>query len=107
MILPRTLEITSFPLPFEPPRLFILVFVYRLTSLLFFHWFDIGTFTTLYSYADNEQLQAIYSAYLKPVLHHTLSSHPVWGAVRNIQTLANTMVTIYEQVGYLSLVNLC
>ncbi|CAB3978327.1 cytoplasmic dynein 2 heavy chain 1-like [Paramuricea clavata] len=49
-------------------------------------------------YADNEQLQAIYSAYLRPVLHHSLSSHPVWGAVKNIQTLAHTMITIYEQI---------
>ena len=52
----------------------------------------------LISYPDNEQLQAIYSAYLRPVLHHSLSSHPVWGAIKNIQALAHTMVTIYEQV---------
>lgn len=50
------------------------------------------------SYADKEQLQAIYSAYLRSVLHHSLSSHQVWGAVKNIQTLSHTMVSIYEQV---------
>lgn len=50
------------------------------------------------SYADSEQLQVIYGSYLRPVIHHSLSSHPVWGAVRNIQALAQTMVSIYEQV---------
>ncbi|EDO28384.1 predicted protein, partial [Nematostella vectensis] len=49
-------------------------------------------------YPDHSQLQAIYSAYLQPVLHKTLRSHPVWGSVRNIQTLAGSMVSVYDQI---------
>ncbi|EDO38992.1 predicted protein [Nematostella vectensis] len=49
-------------------------------------------------YPDHSQLQAIYSAYLQPVLHKTLRSHPVWGSVRNIQTLAGSMVFVYDQI---------
>ena len=50
------------------------------------------------SYADRDQLQAIYSAYLQPVLSSSLKSHPVWGAVKNVHTLAGSMVSVYEQV---------
>ncbi|KAM7436007.1 Cytoplasmic dynein 2 heavy chain 1 [Porites harrisoni] len=50
------------------------------------------------SYADRDQLQAIYSAYLQPVLSSSLKSHPVWGAVKNVHTLAGSMVAVYEQV---------
>ena len=50
------------------------------------------------SYADQDQLQAIYSAYLQPVLSSSLKSHPVWGAVKNVHTLAGSMVSVYEQV---------
>ena len=49
-------------------------------------------------YADRDQLQAIYSAYLQPVLSSSLKSHPVWGAVKNVHTLAGSMVAVYEQV---------
>lgn len=55
-------------------------------------------FVYLHRYPDRNQLQAIYGAYLYPVLNKTLSSHPVWGSIRNIQTLAGTMVSVYEQV---------
>lgn len=51
-----------------------------------------------FSYADRDQLQAIYSAYLQPVLSSSLKSHPVWGAVKNVHTLAGSMVSVYEQV---------
>ena len=50
------------------------------------------------SYADKDQLQAIYSAYLQPVLSASLKSHPVWGAVKNVHSLAGSMVAVYEQV---------
>lgn len=49
-------------------------------------------------YADQDQLQAIYSAYLQPVLSSSLKSHPVWGAAKNVHTLAGSMVAVYEQV---------
>ncbi|XP_074620352.1 cytoplasmic dynein 2 heavy chain 1-like [Acropora palmata] len=49
-------------------------------------------------YADKDQLQAIYSAYLQPVLSASLKSHPVWGAVKNVHSLAGSMVAVYEQV---------
>ena len=51
-----------------------------------------------FSYPDRDQLQAIYSAYLRPVLNLTLSSHPVWGSVKNVHALAGSMVAVYEQV---------
>ena len=54
-------------------------------------------------YADQDQLQAIYSAYLQPVLSSSLKSHPVWGAVKNVHTLAGSMVAVYEQVSDQSL----
>ena len=49
-------------------------------------------------YPDSEQLQAIYGAYLRPVLHHTLRQHPVWGSVSKIHGLAGSMVAIYDRV---------
>ena len=49
-------------------------------------------------YPDSEQLQAIYGAYLRPVLHHTLRQHPVWGSVSKIHMLAGSMVAIYDRV---------
>ena len=55
-------------------------------------------FSICCSYADRDQLQAIYSAYLQPVLSSSLKSHPVWGAVKNVHTLAGSMVAVYEQV---------
>lgn len=49
-------------------------------------------------YPDSEQLQAIYAAYLRPVLHHTLKQHPVWGSVSKIHGLAGSMIAIYDRV---------
>ena len=57
------------------------------------------------SYADRDQLQAIYSAYLQPVLSSSLKSHPVWGAVKNVHTLAGSMVSVYEQVSVTYLIS--
>lgn len=59
------------------------------------------------SYADRDQLQAIYSAYLQPVLSSSLKSHPVWGAVKNIHTLAGSMVAVYEQVSGFQVLRVC
>ncbi|XP_013392185.1 cytoplasmic dynein 2 heavy chain 1, partial [Lingula anatina] len=49
-------------------------------------------------YPEREQLQAIYSAYLKPVLHKQLSRHPVWGNPAKVHALAGSMVQVYEQL---------
>ncbi|XP_063970614.1 cytoplasmic dynein 2 heavy chain 1 [Lytechinus pictus] len=49
-------------------------------------------------YADREQLQGIYSAYLRPVLHRTLGNHPVWSSPSKVSMLAGSMISIYEQV---------
>ena len=51
------------------------------------------------SYPDREQLQAIYSSYLKPILHRQLSRHPVWGNVSKIHALAGSMIQLFEEVG--------
>ena len=51
-----------------------------------------------YRYPDNDQLQTIYGTYLTPVLHHSLSSHPVWGSTAKIHKLAGSMVQVYEEV---------
>ncbi|XP_022103094.1 cytoplasmic dynein 2 heavy chain 1-like isoform X1 [Acanthaster planci] len=48
-------------------------------------------------YADQDQLQAIYSTYLKAVIHTRLPSHPVWGSVSKISQLARSMLQVYEQ----------
>ena len=51
-----------------------------------------------YRYPEREQIQAIYAAYLTPVLHRQLSRHPVWGNVAKIHALAGSMVQVYEQL---------
>ena len=50
------------------------------------------------SYPDQDQLQTVYGTYLQPVLHHSLSSHPVWGSTARVHALASSMVQVYEQV---------
>ena len=47
-------------------------------------------------------MQAIYGAYLKPILHRQLEQHPVWGSPAKIHALAGSMVQFYEQVQNLS-----
>ena len=49
-------------------------------------------------YPDREQLQSIYSSYLKPVLQRHLSHHAVWGNDAKIHALAGSMVQVYENV---------
>ncbi|NXK72907.1 DYHC2 protein, partial [Amazona guildingii] len=49
-------------------------------------------------YPERDQLQAIYSAYLEPVLQKNLKNHPVWGSLPKIHQLAGFMVQVYEQV---------
>ncbi|XP_073719558.1 cytoplasmic dynein 2 heavy chain 1 [Misgurnus anguillicaudatus] len=49
-------------------------------------------------YPDREQLQTIYSAYLRPVLQSTLGNDPTWSSAGKIHQLASSLVQIYEQV---------
>ncbi|XP_071483964.1 LOW QUALITY PROTEIN: cytoplasmic dynein 2 heavy chain 1-like [Diadema antillarum] len=49
-------------------------------------------------YSDKEQLQSIYSAYLTPVLHRSLSNHPVWASPSRVSQLAGSMISVYQQV---------
>ena len=49
-------------------------------------------------YPNVDQLQAVYGAYLQPVLHHSLHSHPYWANVGKIHALAGSMIAVYEQV---------
>ncbi|TRY83670.1 hypothetical protein DNTS_027964 [Danionella cerebrum] len=49
-------------------------------------------------YPDREQLQTIYSAYLRPVLQRTLGNDPTWSLLGKIHQLAGSLVQVYEQV---------
>uniref|UniRef100_A0A3Q4HAW8 Cytoplasmic dynein 2 heavy chain 1 n=1 Tax=Neolamprologus brichardi TaxID=32507 RepID=A0A3Q4HAW8_NEOBR len=49
-------------------------------------------------YPDREQLQTIYSAYLQPVLQHSLSSQAAWASTGKTHQLAGSLVQLYEQV---------
>ncbi len=49
-------------------------------------------------YPSNDQLQAVYSAYLQPVIQHSLQGHPFWSSVGKIHSLANSMINVYDQV---------
>lgn len=58
-------------------------------KLLFFFFFR---------YPDKEQLQAIYGAYLTPIMNKQLGRHPVWGNPAKVYALAGSMVQLYDQV---------
>ncbi|XP_008299945.1 cytoplasmic dynein 2 heavy chain 1 [Stegastes partitus] len=49
-------------------------------------------------YPDREQLQTIYSAYLQPVLQHSLGSEAAWASTGKTHQLAGSLVQLYEQV---------
>uniref|UniRef100_H2M4S9 Cytoplasmic dynein 2 heavy chain 1 n=1 Tax=Oryzias latipes TaxID=8090 RepID=H2M4S9_ORYLA len=49
-------------------------------------------------YPDREQLHSIYSAYLQPVLQHSLGSQAGWASTGRTHQLAGSMVQLYEQV---------
>ncbi|KAK2847119.1 hypothetical protein Q5P01_010118 [Channa striata] len=49
-------------------------------------------------YPDREQLQTIYSAYLQPVLQHSLGSQAAWASTGKTHQLAGSLVHLYEQV---------
>ncbi|KAF7666054.1 hypothetical protein LDENG_00118150 [Lucifuga dentata] len=48
-------------------------------------------------YPDREQLQTIYSAYLQPVLQHSLGSQAAWATMGKTHQLAGSLVQLYEQ----------
>ncbi|XP_028320044.1 cytoplasmic dynein 2 heavy chain 1 isoform X2 [Gouania willdenowi] len=49
-------------------------------------------------YPDREQLQTIYSAYLQPVLQHSLGSQAAWASTGKTHQLAGSFVQLYEQI---------
>ncbi|XP_017286523.1 cytoplasmic dynein 2 heavy chain 1 isoform X3 [Kryptolebias marmoratus] len=49
-------------------------------------------------YPDREQLQTIYSAYLQPVLQHSLGNQAAWATTGKTHQLAGFFVQLYEQV---------
>ncbi|XP_061575223.1 dynein cytoplasmic 2 heavy chain 1 isoform X3 [Cololabis saira] len=49
-------------------------------------------------YPDREQLHTIYSAYLQPVLQHSLGSQAAWASTGKTHQLAGSLVQLYEQV---------
>uniref|UniRef100_A0A3P9QAB0 Cytoplasmic dynein 2 heavy chain 1 n=1 Tax=Poecilia reticulata TaxID=8081 RepID=A0A3P9QAB0_POERE len=49
-------------------------------------------------YPDREQLQTIYSAYLQPILHHSLGNQAAWASTGKTHQLAGSLVQVYEQV---------
>ncbi|KAI9209802.1 uncharacterized protein BJ171DRAFT_594818 [Polychytrium aggregatum] len=49
------------------------------------------------TYSDREQLHVIYRILTQTVLSPSLASHKVWGLPKNIQKLACTMVSVYDQ----------
>uniref|UniRef100_A0A672GCW4 Dynein cytoplasmic 2 heavy chain 1 n=1 Tax=Salarias fasciatus TaxID=181472 RepID=A0A672GCW4_SALFA len=55
-------------------------------------------------YPDREQLQTIYSAYLQPVLQHSLGSQAAWASAGKTHQLAGSLVQLYEQVQNLTYV---
>lgn len=55
-------------------------------------------FASAFSYPDREQLQTIYSAYLQPVLQHSLGSQAAWASTGKTHQLAGSLVQLYEQV---------
>lgn len=55
-------------------------------------------FAFAFSYPDREQLQTIYSAYLQPVLQHSLGSQAAWASTGKTHQLAGSLVQLYEQV---------
>ena len=52
----------------------------------------------VFSYPNSEELETIYRVYLTPVFLHNLPSHPVWGSMAKIHTLATSMVQVFQQV---------
>ena len=50
------------------------------------------------SYPNKQQLEAIYTEYLKALLHDSFKAHAMWGSERNLKQLAKSTVQIYEQL---------
>ncbi|PAA68244.1 hypothetical protein BOX15_Mlig013490g1 [Macrostomum lignano] len=49
-------------------------------------------------YPDKEQLQTIYSSYLKVIFDKIVPRHPVWSSSSKMHALASTMVSIFDSV---------
>ena len=48
-------------------------------------------------YAEREQLQAVYSAYLRPILGRQLAKHPFWQSSAKVHALAGSMLELFER----------
>ena len=49
-------------------------------------------------YSSSDQLQVVYGTYLQPVVHASLSAHPVWRSTGRLHSLAGSMMRVFEQV---------
>ncbi|KAJ3141233.1 Cytoplasmic dynein 2 heavy chain 1 [Geranomyces variabilis] len=49
-------------------------------------------------YSDIEQLQSVYRTLLQPILTTAVPGHKTWSLPRNLQKLAASMVTIYDEI---------
>lgn len=50
------------------------------------------------SYPSKDQLNDIYTAYLKPVLNRLMPKHPIWSQNSKVKLLASTMIEVYSQI---------
>ncbi|TPX62627.1 hypothetical protein PhCBS80983_g00247 [Powellomyces hirtus] len=50
------------------------------------------------AYPDQEQLQAIYRILVQPILFHSVPGHKTWSLPRNVEKLATTMISIYDEI---------
>lgn len=48
-------------------------------------------------FAEREQLQAVYSAYLRPILGRQLSKHAFWQSSAKVHALAGAMLELFER----------
>lgn len=49
-------------------------------------------------YPSTEQLQTIYSSFMKPVLEKQFKRHPIWSNASKVRSLSNCMIKLYEEV---------
>ena len=49
-------------------------------------------------FAEREQLQAAYSAYLRAILSRQLAKHPFWQSAAKVHALAGSMLELFERM---------
>eukprot|EP00960_Hanusia_phi_P074745 768303-Hanusia_phi.AAC.3 len=50
------------------------------------------------SYPDNEQLQLVYSSYLRAIFNSYIPKHPTWSDKTSVDRLAGTLIGFYERL---------